>query len=240
MKTAQVGLLAVLCLLGLIGGAVYLRAPEPAPAALPQAAESPVALPDGGVLYVQKHELSVAEWNACHEAGGCDLGLRVPEGQSAETLPATGLSHADVAQYLAWITASTGHDFRLPTAAEWAAMARDVLPLARTPHFTDPALAWASTYSLEEPTPRALRPRGSFSTSPEGVADLDGNVWEWTRDCYSGSAPPSEAGQCAAYLLGGEHLAAMFFLERDPARGGCAVGTPPAHLGARLVSDTAW
>jgi hypothetical protein len=37
--------------------------------------------------------------------------------------------------------------------------------------------------------------------------------------------------------MGGEHVAAMSYLIRNPARGGCAVGTPPAHLGLRLVSD---
>ena len=46
------------------------------------------------------------------------------------------------------------------------------------------------------------------------------------------------AAYCAAYWAGGEHLSAMSYLIRDPARGGCAVGTPPAHLGMRLVTDT--
>lgn len=39
-------------------------------------------------------------------------------------------------------------------------------------------------------------------------------------------------------LMEWEHIAAMSFLERDPARGGCAVGVPPAHLKMRLVTDT--
>jgi hypothetical protein len=32
-------------------------------------------------------------------------------------------------------------------------------------------------------------------------------------------------------------MAVIPFLVRDPARGGCAVGAPPAHLGFRLVTD---
>ncbi|MEC8042421.1 MAG: formylglycine-generating enzyme family protein, partial [Pseudomonadota bacterium] len=35
------------------------------------------------------------------------------------------------------------------------------------------------------------------------------------------------------------HVAAIPYLVRDPARGGCAVGSPPAHLGMRLISDEA-
>jgi hypothetical protein len=46
-----------------------------------------------------------------------------------------------------------------------------------------------------------------------------------------------DPSRCPAFFVGGEHVAAMSYLERDPARGGCAVGTPPAHLGMRLVAD---
>ena len=78
-----------------------------------------------------------------------------------------------------------------------------------------------------------------FSTSAEGIVDLDGSVWEWTQDCYGGEGGgPIDPKKCAAFFAGGEHVAAIPFLVRDPARGGCAVGSPPAHLGLRLVSET--
>ncbi|MEO0864526.1 MAG: SUMF1/EgtB/PvdO family nonheme iron enzyme [Pseudomonadota bacterium] len=116
-------------------------------------------------------------------------------------------------------------------------MAEPVLPDEPDPIFTDPSLTWASAYLIEGNAPRALKPQGSFSTSPQGVADLDGSVWEWTQDCYAGSAGTADPTRCPAFFVGGEHIAAMSYLVRDPARGGCAVGTPPAHLGMRLVSD---
>ena len=118
-------------------------------------------------------------------------------------------------------------------------MAEAVLPEAPDPLFTDPSLTWASSYLIEGRTTRALKPQGSFSTSPEGVFDLDGSVWEWTMDCYYGVANKADPNRCPAFFVGGEHIAAMSYLVRDPARGGCAVGTPPAHLGVRLVSDEA-
>ena len=229
---------AILAAALLVGAAFGLRGPDPVSSEVPRMAADPVVMPDGTALYVQRHELTVAEWNACHADGACALQLRTRPDQDPATTPATGISHADAQAYLAWINARTGEAFRLPTAAEWNHMARAVLPQAPDPIFTDPSLTWASAYLTEGIAPRALKPQGSFSTSAEGVADLDGSVWEWTQECFSDASGGSDLDRCPAYFVGGEHVAAMFYLERDPARGGCAVGTPPAHLGMRLVSDT--
>lgn len=243
-KTCQPGPKASLLLVALLvfaavllGAALTQRGAGKNPAFLPEMAPSPVTLSTGAQLHVQKYEVSVAEWNTCHDQGACTLRLRVRPGQTAETTPATGLSYVDVGEYLSWINDATGADFRLPTAGEWAEMAASVLPDEADPIFTDPSLTWASTYLTEGLTPRALKPRGSFSTSPEGIADLDGSVWEWTQDCFSGASGDADPARCPAFYVGGEHLAAMSYLIRDPARGGCAVGSPPAHLGMRLVAD---
>jgi formylglycine-generating enzyme required for sulfatase activity len=211
----------------------------PDTAYLPQMAAEPVILPDGRALYAQRHEVTIAEWNACAADGLCHLTLRARADQDPATTPATGLSYVDVQQYVGWISKKTRRNFRLPTASEWRVMAASVLPEAPDPLFTDPSLTWASSYLIEGLAPRALKPQGSFSTTPEGIADLDGSVWEWTMECYDGGAGGIDPDRCPAFFVGGEHVAAMSFLVRDPARGGCAVGTPPAHLGMRLVSDRA-
>ena len=223
--------LAAACL-----GGVALTKRGPDPLFLPEMAALPVTLTDGRKIYAQRYELSVFEWNRCAEARACNITLRVRPDQDAATTPATGLSYVDVQQYLIWINDLTGQEFRLPSADEWQQMAASVLPQAPEPLFTDPALAWASSYLTEGLSPRGLRPAGSFSTSPEGISDLDGSVWEWTMQCYDGGTGDA-ADRCPAYFVGGEHLAAMSYLVRDPARGGCAVGNPPAHLGMRMVSD---
>lgn len=192
----------------------------------------------GDALWVQRHEVTVAEWNACHDAGGCALWLRTPEGEDPARTPATGLSYPDTQAYVAWLNETTGHAFRLPHLAEWRALAAPVLPEDPGPLFSDPALDWASRYQTAEEPPRALRPSGSFSTTEGGIADLDGPVWEWTADCYAGSGA-RDPDRCPAYWVAGLHDAAIAYQVRDPARGGCAVGTPPAHLGMRLFSDKA-
>lgn len=232
LRLAGVGVAAVL-----LGAALLSQAPEPIKHPQPEMAQHPVMLPDGRAMYVQRNEVTVAEWNACHVDGGCALELRVRAGLDPAVTPATGLSYMDVTEYLDWINAAKGRNFRLPSIDEWSYMAQSVLPEEPDPIFTDPSLTWASAYLTEGLAPRALKPQGSFSTTPEGISDLDGSVWEWTQECYAGVEDGVDPARCPAFFVGGEHISAMSYLIRDPARGGCAVGSPPAHLGMRLVSD---
>lgn len=228
----------VLAVAGLVGAAQHMRGPDFAHT--PDMAERPVLMPDGAPLYVQKYEVSIAEWNACHDAGACSLRLDIAGRHAAADMPATGLSFLDVSEYLRWINTHADITYRLPTLAEWEHMAAEVLPETPDPIFTDPDLTWASAYLMEPQTKRTLRSRGSFGTTSQGIVDLNGSVWEWTMDCYTGTAEGQVTpDRCPAFFVGGEHVAAIPFLVRDPARGGCAVGTPPAHLGMRLVTDEA-
>lgn len=222
-----------------ISGAALLMARGPDLHVLPDMVAVPSTTQPVSVLYVQTHEVTVAEWNRCHEEGACALLLHVPAASGDETyqFPATGLNWVDANQYLTWINRKTGHSFRLPTYAEWFALAVTVLPETPDPIFTSPDLTWASAYLLEEDRSRRLMPSGSFDTTATGIADLDGNVWEWTQDCYAGTSGATDQANCPAFIAAGEHEAIIPFLVRDPARGGCAVGAPPAHLGMRLVSD---
>ena len=226
--------LATMTGIAIAGAAWITRGPDAS--LLPDMA-GPIGLSDGRAVWVQRFEVTVAEWSICHDAGSCALRVMVRPGQSAATTPATGISYPDALQYVDWINGATGRAFRLPRVAEWAQIAASVMPEEPEPLFTDPALSWASAYLIEADIPRALRPSGSFSTTPEGVTDLDGSVWEWTQDCYSGIEVSAGGDRCPAFYVAGLHIAAMSFLERDPARGGCAVGVPPAHLGLRLFSD---
>ena len=220
---------------GIAGVALLPRGPDLS--VLPDMAAEAVTMPDGRKFYAQRHEVTIAEWNKCVADKACELTLRARPHQDPETTPATGLGYLDAQQYVHWVNKKTRRELRLPTAEEWTSMAMAVLPEEPDPLFTDPSLTWASAYLIEGLAPRALKPQGSFLTSLEGIVDLDGSVWEWTMECYAGAAKGIDPDRCPAYFVGGEHVAAMSYLVRDPARGGCAVGTPPAHLGMRLVSD---
>ncbi len=219
---------------GAIGLAAHVNRGGTDTGLVPPMVRAPVVSDTGVPLYVQTREVTVADWNICHDAGACTLRLRPPPGGAAETSPATGLNWNDVQEYIAWMNRVSGHSFRLPTETEWYAVAAPVLPELPDPIFTDPELSWASAYLIEPGIDRKLRPTGSYSMTEEGIADLDGSVWEWTQTCHGGARPD----RCAAFVVAGEHRAVIPFLVRDPARGGCAVGAPPPHLGLRLVTDT--
>ncbi len=197
----------------------------------------PVKLGADQVLYVSRTEITVKEWSVCHAGGGCTLELRAPD--DGQDYPATGISFVDAQEYIAWVNSGIGPRYRLPTKAEWYAVADEILPETPDPIFTAPELRWASAYLVEAPqVDRALHPTGAFSTTSTGLHDLDGNVWEWTQDCYDGDSTRTAAANCPAFIMGGLHEAVMPYLVRDPASGGCASGLPPAHLGFRLVADT--
>ena len=200
---------------------------------LPEFSESAWQGPNGPI-YVARYEVTIREWNRCVEDGACVVSIKARPGFDPANTPATGLNWLDAQAYVSWINETSGHPMRLPTMAEWSGLAANVLPEKPDPIFTDPDLSWASAYLTDLDYPRALKPSGSFTVSPEGIADLDGPVWEWTEDCYDTSVPST---RCAAFYAGGLHKSVLSALTRDPARGGCAVGAPPAHLGLRLVSD---
>jgi formylglycine-generating enzyme required for sulfatase activity len=221
-----------------IGASHYLRVPDPG--SEPQFQTAAVRLNDGRTLNVQTREVTVAQWQACHADGQCSLDMS--SRAQAVDYPATGLSFPDAMEYVSWLNTKSKTKWRLPTSAEWQELAAEVLPEKPDPIFTDPSLTWASTYLTDaNRTGRSLRPSGAFTRTSAGIEDLNGNVWEWTQDCYAGASDQGadiSPDRCPAFIMGGEHEAVMSYLVRDPARGGCAVGAPPAHLGMRLVSDS--
>ena len=183
------------------------------------------------VLLVSRYEVTVASWRQCFNSGGCSY-LPVSPSASGQ-LPVTGVNWFDVNEYLLWTNSKNSGELRLPTLTEWREIARSLAHEKPAPLFNDPRLAWAATYGQETIQTGPPRRIGAFSTTPDGISDLDGNVWEWTSSC----AKLGFGDLCPAYVAAGEHEAAISVFVRDPGSGGCATGTPPTHLGFRLVSD---
>jgi formylglycine-generating enzyme required for sulfatase activity len=146
----------------------------------------------------------------------------------------TGVSYFDAMDYVSWLNETTGETYRLPTAAEWQLAAIESPKPVKKKLFDDPRLDWAADYGAMPNVPRKLRTSGGFGRFSNGIADLGGNVWEWTSTCAVEGFTPET---CPSFIVEGLHQAKMSVFIRDPATGGCAVGVPPAHLGLRLVRD---
>ena len=193
------------------------------------------------IIFVGKHEVTIAGWEQCVAAGACDHGPRKRRYQSADH-PVSGVNWRDAQQYARWLSEVTGQVFRLPRASEWDYLAKDVVEQETKKLWDDPRLAWAADYAnygLSES--KATKPVGHFSQNRQGIYDLDGNVWEWTDTCWlnddrksSGEATENCGG---SRILAGTHKTYQSEFVRQVPVGGCSIGVPPANIGFRLVLD---
>lgn len=215
-----------------------------------QPVDAPMATLEMRPVTIMKYEVRSADYALCVGEGVCDPAEpRLPgEGD----VPVTGVNYAGAVAYAAWLSARTGTQWELPTDREWAYAAgqtfeEDVLG-ATSP--ADPAALWLAKYEREaarqNDMDRVPQPIGSFGINANGVADMDGNVWEWTQTCHrrvhidAEGKVLSEVPACTIRVLDGQHRASMSYFIRDAKSGGCSVGIPPDNLGFRLVRRPGW
>ena len=196
---------------------------------------------------VMKYQVSQGEYARCVAEGDC---LALSENSSPrDELPLTGASLLDAQRYASWLSRRTGQRWRLPTDLEWAFFAGsrwkdDALLIASD---GNPARRWLARYRVEAGTRSAeaalVQVRGHHGVNELGVADLGGNVWEWTQSCQqrvnldSKGAVLSHIEACSIRIAEGRHRAAINDFVRDARGGGCTAGQPPDHLGFRLIRD---
>lgn len=199
-------------------------------------------------LDVMVEPVSQAEYARCVAAAACPKLKSVDP--AAENLPVVGVSWLEATAYAEWYAAKTGEDWRLPTDEEWAYAAAERFrgEPPRIASGDDFARRWLAKFDADSALarqPKAPQPFGHFGLDTLGVADLAGNVWEWTNSCYERRSV--EAGgearlltrNCRVRALEGEHRTFMSDFIRDGVAGGCSVGPPPTNLGFRLVRSRA-
>jgi formylglycine-generating enzyme required for sulfatase activity len=118
--------------------------------------------------------------------------------------PATCLSWDDAKAYLAWLSRKTGHDYRLPSEAEWEYAARagsrapfhfgnNVQDYCRHGNGADQAASkevpGASSWTVLacNDGQAYTAPVGSYTANRFGLYDMLGNVFEWVEDCWNGN-----------------------------------------------------
>ena len=96
--------------------------------------------------------------------------------------PVVGICWYEAQAYCAWLSAQSAVRFRLPTEVEWEAAARG--QVGRRYPWTgefDPARGNVFETHVRRTTPAGVFPCGD---TLQGLADMSGNVWEWTASRY--------------------------------------------------------
>jgi formylglycine-generating enzyme required for sulfatase activity len=154
---------------------------------------------------VGKYEATFAEWDACVSAGGCKHNPEEGWGRPSDgdwgrgRQPVINVSWNDItAEYLPWLSRTTGKTYRLLSEAEreYAARAGTTTPFATGPTITieqanfngnepygESFTLWASGRKdlLQGKTVEV----GSFKPNAFGLYDMHGNAWEWVQDCWN-------------------------------------------------------
>jgi formylglycine-generating enzyme required for sulfatase activity len=112
--------------------------------------------------------------------------------------PVENVSFDEVQQFIAKLNAHVAPPqskapsprYRLPTEAEWeyACRARTTGPFSTGENLTTAQANYNGRFPYASFPPGEFRqkttPVGSFPLNPWGLADMHGNVWEWTADWY--------------------------------------------------------
>lgn len=170
--------------------------------------------------------------------------------KDADVVPVVGVNWYDAVAYADWLSGRTGHHYRLPTDAEWAYAAAGLFhdnTVVSDSDAANPATRWLAVYQSEAASTRRTaesrpQPFGTFGLNENGLADLAGNVWNWTSSCFARSSVASDGSEselrsCGVRVIEGAHRTYLTDFVRDPKGGGCSVGAPPSNLGIRLVRD---
>ena len=166
------------------------------------------------------------------------------------TCPVEHVSFVDVQQFLEKLNADATSQFvyRLPTEAEWeyACRAGTTTPFSTGANLTPDQANYNGRHPYAPSAPGVFRerptPAGTFPANAWGLADMHGNVWEWTADWY-GPYPSGPARDPRGPSTGEKRVirGGSWFFDANSARCALRYTHAPADrgfsLGFRVAAD---
>ncbi len=133
---------------------------------------------------IGRFEVTFDQWQVCLDEGGCSID---PDDHAwgRGNRPVINVNYNHVEEYIAWISARTGLQYRVPSEAEWEYAHRGGT-VTTFPWGDDAGENRANCKDCgSEWSAHSTAPVGSFEPNPFGLYDTVGNAYEWTADCWN-------------------------------------------------------
>jgi formylglycine-generating enzyme required for sulfatase activity len=192
--------------------------------------EGPVREEMVGPFEIGRYPVTVEEFQAFVEDEQDGPTKELPEGWDEQVLhpnrPVVGVDWQMANAYCAWASKRFGGNIHLPGEKQWEFAARGTGG-RKYPWGNDKPDASRANYreaDIGEPTPVGLFPAGN---TPDDVADMAGNVWEWTSSAYDKESK---------VVRGGDWYGVSRVL-RAAGRSGYGPGSGDSSIGFRVVRE---
>ena len=141
---------------------------------------------------ISKYPITKAQWKEVASLPEVHQKLKLrPSPHGGKSHPVTQISWYDAVEFCKYLSQKTGHEYRLPTEAEWeyACRAGTTTPF----HFGETITSDLANYDARQSYRskhqgiyrEATTPVGSFEVANSfGLFDMHGNVWEWCLDYW--------------------------------------------------------